>query len=229
MWRASVVLLSVACAADPPATTGFLEPMDGQDAVPLDADLRLAGVAADLPPKAQLPRETIVVVDVARGGTVPGRVLRDGDDVYFQPDQSWRAESDYHWHVTEVVPQPRGTAWSLPTPLAGDATFSTRDRLRAVETVVGADGLCLVLSRPSLDPPKIEVTLDGEPVSVDWSLEPETAFRSLDLAITPPVGVLCAQLAADPALRIVVEGEVAPPPGDGTPADVIAERRRDTR
>jgi hypothetical protein len=203
--------------------------MDGQDAVALETVLRVVGAARALPPDADLPADLIRVVDVERGGRVPGRLGRDGDDLVFRPDSEWRSDADYHWNIAEVYPQARGTAFALAPPLAGDAVFSTRQRTRTLEAV--SDGsLCLVLSRSVDDLLLIESTLGGEPQPVSWELTSEADLTERGEQVDAPVSIACADIGIDSVGDWVftIAAEPSPPIVVAPLADVLGARRHES-
>ena len=209
---ACVTVLLAACAPEPPDSSGFIAPMDGQDAVSPEAVLRIIGAARTLPPGADLPAELIRVVDVERGGRVPGRVGRIGDDIVFRPRSEWRPDAGFHWNITEVRPQARSTAFALEAPLAGDAVFSTRQRTRALEAV--SDGpLCLVLSQALDDLRLIQSTLAGEQQPIAWELISEAEVTASGEQVDAPVSIACSDINIDGAGDWVftVDGEPSPP------------------
>jgi hypothetical protein len=194
MRRLGAILLTAwlvggSCDAPP---TSWIDPFDGQTAVPTDAVLRAVAAGDDLPPDWPAP-DPIRVVDLDAGGAVAGRVTRDGDDLVFTPLSAWEPDHRYAWTVDLPEGTPHGPELRNAPLVEGTAVFSTSAAALDVVGVAVADAsLCVLFSRPpdSIELEGLALWINEVPVGL-LGFEAVPFVDLVDEGGDAPVGAAC--------------------------------------
>jgi hypothetical protein len=218
----------VGCSGPMESGERLVAPFDGEDAVPVDAPLRLIGYARTLAPDT-VPPDLLQVVSLGEGGFVKGDMSRDGDDLVFTPDGGWTSGSAYHWHINESGSPPRSVAWGLGSDSAGDLSFTSREGARPIELVRTDTGLCVVYSARLDGAPMLELTVDGDPVAAKWLVVDEEEVSPLSRTPKRTLSFACTagSIGLGEVAVTTMEGEVLRNVGlDDRIEDVVVRRRR---
>lgn len=229
MKRCTLLLgLLAGCMGPMESGERLVSPFDGEDAVPVDAPLRLIGYARTLVPDS-IPPDLLQVVSLDEGGFVKGTVSRKGDDLLFTPDDGWSADGVYHWHINESGSPPRTATWDLDAKSGGDLSFSCRDGARPIEMIRTDSGVCVLYSAALGEAPQLALAVDGVETDATWSVIKEVDVSPLSETPKGALSFVCSAGA-------LVQGDVAvTTPGgqvlrsvgeDVRMEDVVLRRRR---
>jgi hypothetical protein len=125
----------------------FVEPFDGSSAVRVDDPLQVVLEGADYPEGEPVPDDAISVVDLDRGGDVPGTLVYADDRVVFAPDEPWRDGGAYGWVVATPAPRARAPLLDVPSGLEGEATFRVGGGITLLDAAIEDGELCLLFSQ----------------------------------------------------------------------------------
>jgi hypothetical protein len=199
-------LLSACDGSTVRQTGGFIGPMDGQTHVSKDQALLVSTGGLDLPAKYAIPQSFIRVVNLVDGGFVAGDVVREGDDILFLPERSWKANTRYAWSTNQIPALPRSPEYQFPKALIGEAVFDTSSTMDVLDVVLDdtrdeVGQPCALLSREIVAPNALVVlTLNGELLDdVDYDIYDEGEWgASFDADYAPSVSVVCFDIVVSP-------------------------------